>query len=221
LPGWYGDGWSPGDPTPLVVAARTELEDIDWGVSGLLLTTEGPYGVITDVQYRITTEGWPDTLLVDAISEETFSFVPEGRHKVGLKLTDPDLNAVPPDSSEVVRTLAGELASVGFHLAEGATVTGAVRGSEGESLVWDPLNEAAEVCDTLGSSVKRGSIDTLGEYSIAGLPEGHYLMRIRPPASSGYRPTWYPSSVDVGSAERIRLTPPEVREGIDVYLQAE
>lgn len=231
--GWYRDGWAPADPETVHVLPGETVSGLDWGVSAILLTARGAHAEpVWGVHYSVLTEGWErESTVEDEWEPGALALLPAGLHRIravsqGRRQYLPQWwqRAEQPEDAEPVRTEAGEVTVVEFRLEAGASIVGAAWDAEGRllpSYLARSHDFRVAVCDTHGTAVDQRGIDVLGEYSFAGLPEGTYLIRATPRSGSGYRTTWYPASLDIESAERISLTPPEKAEAIHVYVQSE
>lgn len=118
------------------------------------------------------------------------------------------------------------LTGVDFQLPRGAVLTGTVFDQRGQPAVGVRVSAqryqfASGRWDMVGIG-RDDSTDDRGVYRLFGLPPGDYYVEASPRLSASALTragsTYYPSSADLGSAQRISLGAAQERVGVDISL---
>ncbi len=186
-------------------------------LAGVQVRLEGPSGV----QGQVATGRKGD-----------FSF--SGLDAAQYRLAASRAGFVPLASDKVAITLAAgeQVGDLTVRLTPHAVISGSVLDSDGSPMAnvpvqllrraWGPHKRVSALAGTSQSN-------DAGEFRIAGLAQGEYLLRVQPrglavpPAEDKikrvYVNTWYPSVTDASAAIPLHLAAGEERPGIEVTLQ--
>jgi hypothetical protein len=125
------------------------------------------------------------------------------------------------------RAAPGEPVEV--RLNKGAVIAGRVVDESGEPVV-DVKVTALDPDAGHPTTVATAETDDRGEYRLAGLPDGAFVVSVTTLGAVGVRPTarnpnprmtYYPSAATIADAQALRVRPGDEREGTDIIVPAD
>ena len=180
------------------------------------------------------------TAMTDASGHYLFSNLAPGRYRVRAQLDGyfgpPPLGNAIGSPPTVTTTLTidesrDKPAEVQLAIVQGATVSGRVRSPDGQPLAGIPVY-AYQIVYPNGrvalSSVNSKTTDDRGEYRLYWLPPGEYLIGAMtrrfstvPNPQDSYARTFYPGTIDVNAATRLKIGEGDDVAGVDIGLRAD
>ena len=165
--------------------------------------------------------------LTDSNGDYRFAYT-AGDHKVQFSTTRPECTVVGSyvdewyddvatlGEAQTLSTAAGSsLTGIDAVLGDAGMVTGVITGPEGQ-----PLQYAyAQAYDASGNFYASTFTQADGTYRLRGIaPAGNYIIRFRPPNSSGYAVEWYNDKSWSGEADAVAVVLREETPNINAQL---
>jgi hypothetical protein len=175
----------------------------------------------------------PLQAVTDANGQFVFEAVAPGRYRIDAQKTGfaPLAGAAAPRTLDVA---AGQvITSLDLTLTKGGAITGRIVDAGGEPASEITVTALRQTAGPSGQVMARTSgmaqTNDLGEFRLAGLPEGNYVViaapRPQPPfaqstAAGGMAlaPTYYPGTISKDAAHIISLAPAQTVNGIEFSL---
>lgn len=214
---WYDNKPDFASADPVNVTAPDTVENINFEleiggcISGCVTSNKGPLeNVYVDV-YDATTKNRVSYYFTDPTGYYIVRALPTGDYKVRTSNDKGfiDLywnNKLDWDSADLVSvTLPDTVNNIDFALYRGAKIKGQVYGTEG------PLESVGIIAfnSSSGEWTSFGKTDSLGSYTIDGLPTGDCKLFAFPEDNTVYAFEWYDNKDDWSSADLVYVTAPD------------
>jgi protocatechuate 3,4-dioxygenase beta subunit len=224
-------------PTTGRIAGRVTLEGANTPVAGarvVLLPATRPTGPM----------GMPPQTLTDQDGRFVFTnLVPGGYHMQVQKTGFAPLSE--PGRAPTAQVSAGQTTELALHLQRGAVIAGKILDSSGEPVTdarimamrrfigGPPGASAARLMPAPVAGMNQQTND-LGEFRVAGLPPGEYVVAVMPaggspfggpavtPAANGMAATttYYPGTTDPAAAQTIKVAAGQTADNVVFSLQS-